>query len=321
MSAPTPVIIDTDTGIDDAMGVAYGLVSPELEVLALTTVFGNVDVDRTTRNTLSIPEQLGLPAPPVSRGAARAFIEPSVTYEFVHGSDGVGDAGFPPPLAEESGEYAAQTIIRLARERPGEIVLVPIGPLTNLALAVMLDPELPSLIKRVVWMGGVVTAPGNVTPVAEADAALDPEAVRIVLEAEWPVTMVGLDVTDRVIFERADYDRLRASGTPAARYVTAIAPFYMSFYEKILGRWACAMHSPLTVAIAADDSLITKAVNCPVSVELAPGITRGMTVADRRGGRDEGAREGLEARTIDVVFDVDIDRFKTQFMEVIGDEP
>jgi purine nucleosidase len=317
---PTMVVVDTDTGIDDAMGVAYALVSPRLDVLALTTVFGNVDVDRTTRNTLSIPEQLGVPAPPVSRGAARAFIEPPVTYEFVHGSDGVGDAGFPPPSGSESGEHAAQTIVRLAKERPGEVVLVPIGPLTNLALALMLEPELPSLVKRVVWMGGVVMGPGNVTPVAEADAALDPEAVRMVLGADWPVTMVGLDITDRVLFERSDYDRLHASGSSAARYVTAIAPFYMSFYEKILGRWACAMHSPLTVAIAADPSLVTETLTCPVSVELAPGITRGMTVADRRGGREEGAREGLEAKDVEVVLDVDIDRFKAEFMEVIGDE-
>ncbi len=311
------MIIDTDTGIDDAMAVVYGLVSPNCAVSALTTVFGNVGIDHTTRNTLAIPEQLNISGPPIYRGASRALIEPTATYEFVHGDDGVGNANFPAPRSSTDPEHAANAIIRLAQERPGEIVLVPIGPLTNIALALRLCPELPSLVKRVVWMGGVVSAPGNVTPVAEADAALDPEAAWIVLDADWPITMVGLDVTDRAIFEKADYERVSQASTPAARYVTAVAPFYMSFYEKTLGRWACAMHSPLTVAIAADPSLVTESIHCPVTVALGTGITRGMTVADRRTGQDTGAREGLNARRIEVVLNADLERFKTNFLETI----
>lgn len=317
MNSATPVIIDTDTGIDDAMAVVYGLVSPACEVTALTTVFGNVGIEATTRNTLAIPEQLGILGPPIFQGASRALIEPTKSYEFVHGDDGVGNANFPTPRIGPAHEHAADAIIRLAQERPGELVLVPIGPLTNIALALRLCPELPSLVKRVVWMGGVVSASGNVTPVAEADAALDPEAAWIVLDGDWPVTMVGLDVTDRAIFEQPDYQRVSEANTPAARYVSAVAPFYMSFYEKTLGRSACAMHSPLTVAIAADPSLITEAICCPVTVELAAGITRGMTVADRRSGQDTGAREGLKARKVDVVLDADLERFKANFLETI----
>jgi purine nucleosidase len=181
----------------------------------------------------------------------------------------------------------------------------------------MLDPELPSLVKRVVWMGGVVGTPGNVTPVGEADAVADPEAAQIVFEADWPVTMVGLDVTDGTIFEAADLARLRATEAPAARYIGAIAPFYMGFYAGILGRDACAMHSPLAVAIAADPSLITRSEPYPMAVHLGPGITRGMTVADRRGGRDTGRRDGMSARDVEVVLEVDVPRFKDRFMEVI----
>jgi purine nucleosidase len=310
-------IIDTDTGIDDAMGVAYGLLCPELDIIALTSIFGNVDIDLTTRNTLALPELIGAPAVPTARGAHKPLLGAPAFYPQVHGANGVGDADFPEPTATLLDEPAAQTIVRLVRAHPGEVVLVPIGPLTNLALAAMLDPELPRLVKRVVWMGGVVATPGNVTPVAEADALSDPEAAQAVLEADWPVTMVGLDVTDFTIFEAEDLERVRAADTPAARYVAAIAPFYMDFYGGILGRPACAMHSPLAVAIAADPSLVVRAERYPMAVELAPGLTRGMTVADRRGGRDTGRREGLSAQDVEVVLEVDVERFKARFLEVI----
>jgi inosine-uridine nucleoside N-ribohydrolase len=314
---PTPLIIDTDTGVDDAMGVVYGLLTPALDVLALTTVFGNVDVEKTTRNTLAIAEQIGVPSVPVARGAHKGLLGVPRFNPGIHGDDGVGNANFPPPRAAALDEHAAQTIIRVARERPGEVVLAPIGPLTNLALAAMLDPELPRLVRGVVWMGGVVTTPGNVTPVAEADADHDPEAAQIVLEADWPVTMVGLDVTDDVCLEEADLERLRAADTPAARYVAAISPFYMRFYETVLGRFACAMHSALAVAIAADPTLATRTESYPMAVELDGRITRGMTVADRRPGRDTGAREGLSARDVTVVLEVDEERFKADFMATV----
>jgi purine nucleosidase len=314
---PTPLIIDTDTGVDDAMGVVYGLLTPALDVLALTTVFGNVDVEKTTRNTLAIAEQIGVSAVPVARGAHKGLLGVPRFNPGIHGDDGVGNANFPPPGAAPLDEHAAQTIIRVVRERPGEVVLAPIGPLTNLALAAMLDPELPRLVRGVVWMGGVVTTPGNVTPVAEADADHDPEAAQIVLEADWPVTMVGLDVTDHVCLEEADLERLRAANTPAARYVAAISPFYMRFYEKVLGRFACAMHSALAVAVAADPALATRTESYPMAVELDGRITRGMTVADRRPGRDTGARDGLSARDVTVVLEVDEERFKADFMATL----
>jgi purine nucleosidase len=314
----TKVIIDTDTGIDDAMAVVYALLEPELEVLALTSVFGNVSVDLTTRNTLVILDVLGRTDIPVAQGAAKGLIgEPSFA-PYVHGDDGVGNAAstFGEPSSAPLAENAASLIVRMAREQPGEIVLVPIGPLTNIALALQLEPRLPELVRGLVWMGGVINGPGNVTAVAEADAAHDPEAAQMVFEADWPLTMVGLDVTDVTLMREEHFERLAMSDTVAASYLAAITPFYMDFYSKVLGFRACAMHSALTVAIVAHPDLVLEEVNLPVAVELQGSITRGMTVADRRPGSEAGARELLPAKIVRIPLRVDEERFMDTFLRL-----
>jgi purine nucleosidase len=314
----TKVIIDTDTGIDDAMAVVYALLEPEIEVLALTSVFGNVSVDLTTRNTLVILDVLGRTDIPVAQGAAKGLIgEPSFA-PYVHGDDGVGNAAstFGEPSSAPLAENAASLIVRMAREQPGEIVLVPIGPLTNIALALQLEPRLPELVRGLVWMGGVINGPGNVTAVAEADAAHDPEAAQMVFEADWPLTMVGLDVTDVTLMREEHFERLAMSDTVAASYLAAITPFYMDFYSKVLGFRACAMHSALTVAIVAHPDLVLEEVNLPVAVELQGSITRGMTVADRRPGSEAGARELLPAKIVRIPLRVDEERFMDTFLRL-----
>jgi len=313
------VIIDTDTGVDDAMGVVYGLLAPELEVVALTTVFGNMSTDVTTENTLRLLEEVDAPSIPVHRGADKGLLGRPTFNPEVHGADGVGDAQFERSTIAPAEGHAAIAIIEAAQRFPGEVTFVGLGPLTNLAIALALEPGLTKLLGGVVWMGGVVSTPGNVGPVIEADAAHDPEAAQMVFEAEWsqPLVMVGLDVTDDTLFTAADLERVAAADTATARYVARIAPFYMRFYEPLVGQYACAMHSPLATAIAALPELVTASVSAVASVSLAEGVTRGMTVLDRRPGQQSGARTWSTGPRISAVTGVDRARFKSIYLDTI----
>jgi purine nucleosidase len=313
------LIIDTDTGIDDAMGCVLALQCVDAEIVGITTVFGNVDVENTTRNTAVLIEQLGRPEIPLARGAARGFVGTPHFNPEVHGSDGVGDAGFgPPQRVKPEGLTAAEFIVAKAREFPGEITFVGLGPLTNLALAVMLEPRLPLLLPQVVWMGGAIYAPGNVTPVAEADARHDPESAQLVLDCEWNILIVSLDVTDNTIFRGAQLQRLQASRAAAARYLQRIVPFYVDFYSPLLGEVGCAMHSALTVGLTLRPELIRASERLPLRVELNGELTRGMTVADRRPGRGNSARrDWMPGRAREVVRDVDRAAFVEWFMQAV----
>jgi purine nucleosidase len=320
---PTKVIVDTDTGIDDAMGCVLALKSPELEVLAMTSVFGNVSVELTTENTAYLMELLGRGDIPLAVGASGGLVEKPRFSPYVHGDDGVGNAGFPKAkIVKPVGKSAAQLIVDVCREHPGEVTIIALGPLTNVALALAIDPELPKFCPRIVWMGGVVYGKGNVTPVAEADAWHDPESAHMVLQQTgWSVEMVGLDVTERCVIRQEHLDVLIASPAPAAQYVAKITPFYMQFYSGVLGEYACAVHSALTVAIVAQPALVTEAVELPIQVELNGRHTRGMTVADRRLGATNGGG-GSDWRDVPltrVPTEVDFDAFRKMFLDRLTD--
>jgi purine nucleosidase len=302
------LLIDTDTGVDDAMGVVLALLDPRADVVGLTAVFGNVGVERTTENTLKIAELLGRPDIPVARGAAKGLLGRPEFVPFIHGDDGVGNAHLAPAGIAAVPQSAVALISELAAAHAGELVLVALGPLTNVALALAVDPELADRLHSVVWMGGAATVHGNVGPFTEADAGHDPEAAQMVLESGVELIMVGLDVTDRALLPAADLDRIAAADSAAARYLARITPFYMRFYSGRLGFAACAMHSALTVAVAIDPSLVTRRERVPLSVELTGARTRGMTVADRR--PDTAAPPNA-----DVVLGCDLERFKAEFLE------
>lgn len=311
----TRVIIDTDTGVDDAMGLIYALLSPELDIVGVTTSFGNVDVEKVTRNTAIVMEALDATMP-LAQGADRAIVGEAPTFNpQIHGHDGFGNANLPAPefrnLVPTS---AAQLTIDLVNENPGELVWIGLGPVTNLALALLLDPTLPERLSKVVWMGGAALHHGNVSPVAEADALHDPEALKIVLEQSWEFVQVGLDVTDDTVFEASHLESTRAATSPAARLISAAAPSYMDFYEPILGRYGCAMHSPLTVAIVAHPELVLEQEEFPMRVETQGELTRGMTVIDRRVGRDVGELWNT-AKRVGIVLDVDRSAFLKRYME------
>jgi len=273
------LVLDVDTGIDDALALILAFRSPTAEVLAIGTVMGNSEVEQATTNTLKVLDVLGVEAP-VAMGLSRPLMRSPHPASHVHGTDGLGDAGIPAPTKRPTGEHAVDQFVRLAHERPGEITLCACGPLTNVAAALIREPALPRLVKELVIMGGAVGVPGNVTPVVEANIYNDPDAARLVFAADWPLTMVGLDVTMATLLRAPELARLRASDTAVARFVSHIVAFYARFYSGLLGYEACALHA--RSRSASHSTLVTEMADLDVRIETESEVTLGMAVADRR---------------------------------------
>lgn len=278
---PKAIIMDVDTGVDDALAIILAHRAPGAEVVAIGTVSGNVSAAQAATNTLKTLDALGA-STPVAVGAPHALASEDFSPSTVHGNDGLGDAGLPAPARAPTGEHAVDQLLRLVHERPGELSLFASGPLTNLALALARDPELPRLVKEVMIMGGAFFAAGNVTAAAEANIYWDPEAAAPVFAADWPVTLVGLDVTMRALLRGEELARLRASTRPLAQFVSRILPGYAALYSKRFGFEAVAMHDPLAMALLLDPTLALNTAHLDTQVELRGEWTRGMTVADRR---------------------------------------
>jgi purine nucleosidase len=309
------LVVDCDTGIDDALMLLYLAGSPEAEIVAAGSVHGNIPSPLAAANTGYVLGQAGLSHVPVRIGAARPLAQPLITAEYVHGEDGLGNiGGHIPRTLPRSRESAAEQIVRLARADPGDYTLLTSAPLTNLALALLLEPDLPALMPRIVVMGGAVACPGNATPLAEANFWHDPEAADLVLGAGWDLTLVGLDVTMQTILTGPYLDRLQAATAEIPRFAWKMLQFYLDFYERSIGYRGCAMHDPLAAAIALDPSFATYD-RAPVTVELHGTETRGMTVMDRRGYHDtvQNTRP-----PVSVAMEVDAERFLDQFLTRIG---
>jgi purine nucleosidase len=309
------LLVDCDTGIDDALMLLYLAGSPEAEIVAVGSVHGNISAQQAANNTRVVLEVVGLNDVPVTVGAALPLAQPLLTSEYVHGDDGLGSTGWRTPrIPPVEGESAAAQIVRLARAEPGSFTLLASAPLTNLALALLLEPDLPALIPRVVIMGGAIACPGNITPLAEANIWHDPEAADLVLGAGWDLTLVGLDVTMQTILTGQYLDRLHAAQGAVPRFAWEIIQFYLGFYQTSIGYWGCAMHDPLAAAIALDPSF-ARYQRGPVSVELRGSETRGMTVMDRRGYRDTVP---IPRSPVSVAMEVDAERFLDQFLTRLG---
>jgi inosine-uridine nucleoside N-ribohydrolase len=235
-SGPRKLLIDTDPGIDDAMAIFYALESPELEVVGLTTVFGNADTDVTTRNALSLLEIAQRSDIPVAAGAVKPL---AMDYRgpaaFVHGLDGQGGVELPAPATAALATDAAHFIIDTVMSSPGQITLVPLGPLTNVALAMLVEPRLTQHVAEIVLMGGAAFVGGNASPAAEANMLNDPEAADIVFGADCPIVMAGLDVTEQTFMTGDDLRRIANIDTPPARHLSAIVPYYANFFAQRLG--------------------------------------------------------------------------------------
>ncbi|NVK29802.1 MAG: nucleoside hydrolase [Gammaproteobacteria bacterium] len=243
----TPIIIDTDPGVDDAFAIIYAERHPNLHIVGLTTVFGNVSVTQSTDNAAYLREQLDASFD-IARGAAMPWVKPHGGYpDFVHGEKGFGRFEATIPSYETHALSAANYIIEKSHEYAGELVLVPLGPLTNIANALRLDPSLPERIKRVVLMGGAARTPGNVSPVAEANIWGDPHAAHAVFAAPWQVVMIGLDVTHQVVMSDEMVDDICESLGPKAEFIKAMASYYGAFYKAERNVDGFCVHDPTTL--------------------------------------------------------------------------
>jgi purine nucleosidase len=288
-TAAIGLILDVDTGVDDALALLYAVASPEVELIAATCVMGNAGIDDVVENTLAVLEAAGRGDVEVARGASAPLDGRYASAPEVHGGRGLGEADPPPAVRRPSERDASRFIVDAARARPDEVLLVATGPLTNVATALEEEPDLPRLLRGFAIMGGAFDHVGNVTPSAEANIWWDPEAASAVFrgfsgapEEKLPIC-AGLDVTERVRMTRADVEEVTAPAprSPVGRLIREAVPFYIGFYERWGETRGAAMHDPLAVAIAIDHSLATL-VTTRVEVETAASWTRGETVADLR---------------------------------------
>ena len=276
---PRHVIIDTDPGIDDAMALLLALRSPELKVEAITTVAGNVTVDLGTENALKLVELAGRTDVVVAKGAARPLQRKLVTAELIHGENGLGGVELPAPKKTVDPRDAVQVIHDVIEANPGKVTLVPIGPLTNIAMAFLEYPDLPAKTRGIIMMGGTVGA-GNASPVAEANIYHDAEAAKIVFESGVPILMVDLTACDQARFTRDDAANLRRSSDPVAKFVAAISEPYLAFAEKS-GSAGAAIHDALAVGIAIDPLVARVVKPIHVDIETKGEFTYGATVTNQ----------------------------------------
>jgi purine nucleosidase len=340
VTEPCPLLLDVDTGIDDALALLYAAASPDADLLAVTCVAGNAEARQVAANTLAVLELAGRGDVPVVLGAERPLAKPLETTPETHGPRGIGYAELPPASHEIAPGHGADRIVDLARSRPGEITLVTLGPLTNVALALEREPALPRLIPRLVIMGGAYRSPGNTTPTTEWNLHVDPDAAKAVFAA-WaaidgaarPIAM-GLDVTEQARLLPAHLGRLalragadahdagafaseplritgQVADDPILRFAGDALRFYFEFHDRYDGFYGAFIHEPFVLAAALDPSLI-RYESVFVDVEAGPGLAHGMTVADWRG------LTGGPANT-DVAVEADAERFLERFVERVGD--
>jgi purine nucleosidase len=301
------LIIDTDPGVDDAHALLLALAHPDVEVEAITTVSGNVDLDLTTANALKILDAAGKDVP-VYRGCDRPLIERPENASHVHGTDGLGDCRIPASKKKAQSEHAVHTLVRLANENPGEFTLAAIGPLTNLAVALSMDPDLPTKFNELVIMGGAIYARGNTSTVtAEFNIHTDPEAAHRVFSS-WPMlTMLSWETTLAQVFTRDVLERFFNLGTPRAKFFHDTNQKILGFIREHLGQDILFAPDGLALAVAIEPGIVTKSEKKHVSIELHGSQTRGQTVVDWYGQTQKPANT-------EIILELDQARF-IQLME------
>ncbi|MCD6529606.1 nucleoside hydrolase [Candidatus Bathyarchaeota archaeon] len=301
------VIIDCDPGIDDALALILALRSDELKVEAVTTVGGNMPVEDATENALKVLELAGRTEIPVASGLnPKGTLRESVK---IHGEDGLGNTWLPKPKVKPADQDAVEAIISILHQKPVHIITL--GPLTNVASAIDKEPEIKRRIESLTVMGGAINVPGNVTPVAEFNVYMDPEAARKVLRSGVKVTLVPLDVTMKTMIEEDEIEDIEEADTPVASFAAKALRHYLKMYRRVAGTRGCPLHDPLTVAYRIDPTLM-KTQPLYVDVETKGELTRGETVADLRAGERR-----IKETNAEVCLQVDAERFIRKFIETV----
>jgi purine nucleosidase len=309
--APERIVIDTDPGQDDAVAILLALASPEIELLGITTVAGNVPLALTTRNALQVVELAGRPEVPVHAGAAHPLLRPLITAEYVHGTSGMDGPDLPPPaIAARDGHAVDFLVDTLRREPAGTVTLCTLGPLTNIALAFAKAPDIVPRVKRLVSMGGGAFEGGNTTPVAEFNILVDPHAAQAVFRAGIPSVLMPLDVTHKCLTRRDRVAAFRALGTRVGTAVADLLDFFERFDESKYGTDGGPLHDPNVIAWLLRPE-IYRGRDVNLEVETGSELTMGQTVIDWWGVT-------TRPRNVHVIRDVDDDAFYALLLDRIG---
>ncbi|MEW6523820.1 MAG: nucleoside hydrolase [Bacillota bacterium] len=306
-------IIDTDPGVDDAAAIIAAVRTGQMDIAGITTVHGNSPLEHTTGNALKLVELLGVDIP-VYRGSERALLEPPRYAPEVHGKDGFGDLGLPRPARAAEKEHAVDFLLDQARRHPGQLSVLALGPLTNLAVALAKDRSLASQLAGIVLMGGTSAAQGNTTMAAEFNVCADPEAARMVFESGIPITMVPWETTLRCVLTGGPLERLRDADVPLAGVFWRASRIVARLIEKNLGIEGLVLCDLVAAAVIIEPAVVLRAMETFVAVETGGTVARGLTALDwpGRSGRAPNAR---------VILEVDGERICGLFIEAITKEP
>jgi purine nucleosidase len=299
---PKRIILDTDPGVDDALTLLLALASPEVQLEALTTIQGNVTVEKGTRNALAVLELLKASRIPVAQGTSLPLVGPLLASDHVHGKSGLGNAALPEPKTKPVSIHAIDFLIERFLAEPGELSLFAIGPLTNVALSIRKEPRFAGAVKEMVIMGGSIREGGNITPQAEFNIYADPHAAHIVFHSGIPITLIPLDVTHKTMLYTNQIDRLNQLRSPISQFIVEATSDYVHFTESKTGIPGCALHDPLTLATVIAPELLTLEEHY-VDVDISGGVSTGSTFADfyRTTGKPANMKVALDVRGEDFV--------------------
>lgn len=311
--AQKKMILDLDTGVDDALAIAYAVAAPEVDLIGIVSSFGNNRMKTCAQNSLKLLQLLGQTDVPVFEGAAHSsttdHFDPEQVSLDIHGQNGIGEVELPDPDRPVEDESAVDFLIEAAHKYSKDLIIIPTGPMTNLAAAIKKDPSIVDLIGNVTFMGGALTVEGNVSEAAEANIHQDPEATDAVFHSNLPLTMVGLDVTLRTLLTKKETAKWRALGTAAGKAYADITDYYIdAYYNMDIDKRGCAIHDPLAVGVGIDPSFVSTIslfMRC-----VTEGPNRGRTIGDNAKLIDDNPNTKIAVN-------VDKDRYLAHFMDLL----